>query len=114
MDGRAEHKSFVLTAEPEAPATAVATVRNAQFWCCAVWVLLWGLTLVEATEKVGLWLPLNCIVLDLYLWLRDGRSGKCWRRTSRAMKRWIRWSPVWMLVTTFFLGMLGTWLYQRV
>jgi hypothetical protein len=60
------------------------------------------------------WLPLNYLALDLYLALRDGRSGRCWRRTSRAMKRLTRCSPVWMLATTFVLGMLGTWLYQRV
>jgi hypothetical protein len=116
---RAEHRSFVLTREVHEcgePVTAVAAVRNAQFGLGLAWVLLWGMMACGhgPEGKIAMWLPLNYLALDLYLAIRDGRSGKCWRRTSRAMKWLIRLSPVWMLASTFFLGMAGTWLYERV
>lgn len=110
----AEHQPFQLTAEPAVRPTAVRAIRNLQVGLGIIWVLL------EPTVWCGywsgwplFWLPVNYLLFDLYLLIRD-RHGLRWRKASRAIRGFVWASPFTMVASTLVLGLVGSWIYERL
>ena len=90
------------------PGATVKVLRTCQIVLGLVWFLGW-----LNAACISAWLPLNYLLLDLYLFIRERRNYSVWDQTSRPVRIFLEFSPVLMLPTTFFLGMLGTGIYER-
>jgi hypothetical protein len=51
-----------------------------------LWFLAWSMILCAGATRVALWVPLNYLLLDIYLVARGGFREDCWERSSRAAR----------------------------
>ncbi len=108
MEGEQEHRSFVLTREGTSPDSALRAVLPMQVGIGIFWFVFCGLLLCPCHGPIGVWLPLNYLLFDVYLLVRDGLSGNCYRRSSRRAKAFLRVSPLVMVPAALCLGLLGS------
>ncbi len=109
MEGEREHRSFVLTREEKSPTSAIRAVLPMQVGIGIFWFLICGLAIcAHCVGPIGVWLLLNYLLFDVYLLVRDGLNGTCYRRSSRRAKIFLRVTPVAMVPAALCLGLLGS------